>query len=47
MEGVKPGTDINRAAMEYGVSPTTLKDCMSGRVEHGVNPGPLPYLNKE
>ena len=47
MEAVKTGTGINRAAMECGVPRTTLKDHMSGRVEHGVNPGPLPYLNKE
>ena len=47
MEAVKTGTGINRATMECGVPRTTLKDRMSGHVEHGINPGPLPYLNKE
>ena len=47
MEAVKSGTGINRAAMECGVPRTTLKDRISGRVEHSINPGPLPYLNKE
>ena len=47
MEAVKSGMGINRAAMECGVIRTTLKDCMSGCVEHGVNPGLLPYLKKE
>ena len=47
MEAVKSGVGINRAAMECGVPRTTLKDRISGRVEHGVNPGPVAYLNKE
>ena len=33
--------------MEHGVPRTTLKDQISGCVEHNVNPGPDPYLNKE
>ncbi len=40
-------TSINRAADEHGVPRTTLKDRLSGRVVHGTNPGPRPYLNKE
>ena len=34
----------NKAARLYGVSPSTLKDQLSGRVVHGVKPGPRPYL---
>ena len=26
---------------------STLKDRVTGRVRHGTNPGPSPYLNKE
>ena len=47
MKAVKSGVSINRAAMECGVPCTTLKDRISGRVEHGVNSGPVAYLNKE
>ena len=47
MEAVMSGVGISRAAMECGVPQTTLKDRISGRVEHGVNSGPAPYLNKE
>ena len=47
MEAVKSGVGINTAAMECGVPCTTLKDCISSHVEHGVNSGPVPYLNKE
>ena len=36
---------INRAALDYGVPRTTLKDRFSGHVEHGRKPGPAPYLN--
>ena len=39
------GSSIDRAAIEYGVPQTTLRDRISGRVTHGVNPGPKPYLN--
>ena len=34
----------NKAAKLYGVPPSTLKDRLSGRVVHGVKPGPRPYL---
>ena len=47
MEAVTLGVGINRAAMEHGVPRTTLKDRISGHVEHNVNPGPDLYLNKE
>ena len=39
------GSSIDRAAIEYGVPQTILRDRISGRVTHGVNPGPKPYLN--
>ena len=38
---------INRAALQYGVPPTTLKDRMSGRIIHGSKIGPKPYLSYE
>ena len=38
---------MNRAALQYGVPPTTLKDRMSGRVIHGSKIGPKPYLSYE
>lgn len=45
---VKKGKySINRIAYMYGVPRSTLKDRVTGRVKHGTNPGPSPYLNKE
>ena len=38
---------MNRAALQYGVPPTTLKDRMSGRVMHGSKIGQKPYLSYE
>ena len=35
---------VNRAATEFGVPRTTLKDRVSGRVTHGSQPGRKPYL---
>ena len=37
---------INSVARETGVSTTTLKNRLSGRVVHGTNSGPVPYLSK-
>ena len=37
----------NIAAKLYGVPPSTLKDQLSGRVVHGVNPGRKQYLTKQ
>ena len=37
----------NKAARIYGVLPSTLKDRLSGRVVHGVKPGPAPYLTSQ
>ena len=48
MEVVRKGPiSINEAALLHGVPPTTLKDCLSGRVAHGTKPGPVKYLNNE
>ena len=48
MEAVKSGEmGANRAALEHGVSKTTLKDRISGRVKHGKNPGPISFLTNE
>ena len=44
IEAVKSGSGINRAALDYGVPRTTLKDQLSGQVKDGVLPGPDPYL---
>ena len=48
IEAVKKGEmGQNKAALEYGVPRTTLKDRHSGRVVHGTNIGPKPYLTNE
>ena len=48
MEAVKSGTmGVNRAALEHGVPRTSLKDRLAGRVIHGTNVGPKPYLTHE
>ena len=38
---------VRDAACEHGVPYSTLKDRVSGHVEHGTRPGPIPYLNAE
>lgn len=47
IEAVENGCSIHQAAKEHGVPKSTLKDTLSGRVVHGTNPGPRPYLNKQ
>ena len=47
IEAVENGCGVNQAAKEHGVPKSTLKDRLSGRVVHGTNPGPRPYLNKQ
>ena len=48
LKEVKRGKySINRVAYMYGVPRSTLKDRVTGKVKHGTNPGPRPYLNKE
>ena len=38
---------VNRAALEHSVPRTTLKDRLSGRIIHGSNIGPKPYLTQD
>ena len=48
MNVVKDGRmGINRAALEFAVPRTTLKDRIAGRVEHGTRVGPKPYLTED
>ena len=48
MKAVKGGLmGVNQAARNFKVLRTTLRDCLSGRVEHGAKSGPEPYLTKE
>ena len=44
MKAVEEGLGINKASGDHGVPASTLKDRVSGRVKHGVKPGPKPYL---
>ena len=37
---------INQAAAEHGVPKSSLKDWLSGKVQHGTNPGRRPYLTE-
>ena len=45
IEAVKGGSTILRAATLHGVPRQTLQDRISGKVVHGINPGPKPYLS--
>ncbi len=47
IEAVKRGESGNQAADLHNVPRSTLKDRLSGRVIHGINPGPRPYLTKD
>jgi len=38
---------VNRAAKEFGMPRNTLKDRLSGRVQHGRKAGPKPYLSPD
>lgn len=44
---VRTGVGVNQAARNFSVPASTLKDRISGRVEHGKNFGPVPYLSSE
>ena len=47
LQAVREGTlGVNRAALEFSVPPTTLKDRLSGKVTHGTNSGAQPYLSR-
>ena len=46
MEAVKKGgSSITHAATLHGVPRQTLQDRISGKVRHGDNPGPRPFLS--
>ena len=47
LKAVAEGMGVNRAALEYGVPRTTLKDRVAGRVQHGCKSGRSPYLTLE
>ena len=38
---------VNRAALEFAVPKTTLKDRLAGRVKHGKKSGPVPFLTPQ
>ena len=46
IEAVKKGSSVQKAAVVYGMPRKTLHDQISGRVKHGNNPDPQPYLSK-
>ena len=44
---VRDGTlGTNMAAWTFSVTPSTMKDRISGRVKHGMKSGPVPYLDE-
>ena len=46
MEAVQKGSmSTKKAALLHGVPRSTLQDRLTGRVMHGRNPGPKPYLS--
>ena len=45
LQSVSDGFSARKAALVHGVPCTTLQDRVTGRVTHGSNPGPKPYLN--
>ena len=46
IDAVKGGQKIWRAAKQHNVPRQTLQDRINGRVVHGTNPGPKPYLSR-
>ena len=47
IQAVEEGQSVSKAARDHGIPKTTLYDHISGKVIHGVNPGPRPYLSNE
>ena len=45
IEAVKGGESVLHAAKQYGVPQQTLGNRVSGKVVHGTNPGPKPFLS--
>jgi len=37
---------MHQSSEKYDIPRTTLQDCLVGRVQHGVKPGPKSYLNE-
>ena len=46
IRAVSEGFGINRAALEFRLPATTLKDRISGKVHHGCKAGKTPYLTQ-
>ena len=46
IDAVRRGCTIKRAAVEHRIPRTTLQDRISGKVQHGIRPGPKPYLSE-
>ena len=44
IDAVKGGESVLRAAKQFGVPRQTLGDRVSGKIVHGTNPGPKPFL---
>ena len=44
LKAVADGESVSRAARDHGIPKTSLCDRVSGKVVHGINPGPRPYL---
>ena len=47
MTAVENGTSLSRASEMFGVPKSTLSDRVSGKVQHGCQPGAVPYLTQE
>ena len=46
LRALEEGASLTRASRDFGVPRSTLHDRVSGRVVHGVKPGPKPYLDE-
>ena len=44
IDAVKDGESVLRDAKQFGVPRQILGDRVSGKVVHGTNPGPKPFL---
>ena len=46
LKAVEQGMPVSRASRDFGVPRSTIYDRFTGRVVHGVKPGPKPYLDQ-